>query len=167
MILLGTTTEAAERDESIICAYNLKEKRPEEVERERVPIAIGSCTGSLTPGRIKGRFVFYGKIESKIKWQPPDSPSYKCTPLSFMIQKDKMSDFLHHLFHQRQSPHGESEILQLDFMKNPSGPGSAFSVSARIGEILYVYDPSPENDNFGSLCSLAGKRIFIKKKVID
>jgi len=47
-----------------------------------------------------------------------------------------------------------------------TGPGSAFSVCDENEDVLYVYDPNPENANFGFLkmCSFVGNEETLKMK---
>jgi len=164
LVLLGTTREVAGRGESIICAYNLKEKRPEEVERERITIAVGPCTACFFP-RMKGIIIFYGTIESSIGRMPMDSPSHRCTGALFRVGGDRKGNFYGHLDHCMKNAHNNR--LQLDLAKCPSGPGSALSVCHCIEESIYVYDPNAENANFGSLHYLSDRgNEYIRKKNI-
>ncbi len=64
LVLLGTTTQEIELNGgSVLCAYNLREKRAEQIDRERFPFPIGACTPCLYH-KLNNGVIFYGKVET-------------------------------------------------------------------------------------------------------
>jgi len=85
LLLLGPKAEEnGYRGGSFLCVYNLKERRPEEVQRGEIPLQIGSCTACFYP-RVNA-VIFYGIMEGRAG-MGTGSRAQRCMALAFVIHK--------------------------------------------------------------------------------
>ena len=86
LILFGSTKEElVNHGGSLLCAYNLKEQRPEEVERERLPLPVSSCTPCFYH-KLNG-VIFYCAVQAAGRGMGFGSQSQECITITLRIEK--------------------------------------------------------------------------------